>query len=112
MPGVCGCGVWERGNVGGVWCGCGVRLRAGEGEFVRMGGQWGYELGCCCCCWVGVEDGGRPGKGPGPPALPDPMEPPAAPGPGAEEADCAAGLLAGREGGVDIWFCCRTTGRT
>lgn len=54
-----------------------------------------------------VEDGGRLGRGPAPLALPDPMEPPGAPEPGVEDADCAAGLLAGREGGVDIWFCYR-----
>lgn len=53
-----------------------------------------------------LEDGGRLGRGPAPPALPGPREPPGVPEPGAVEADCAAGLLAGREGGVDIWFCC------
>lgn len=55
--------------------------------------------------WLGVEDGGRFGKGPAPLALPGPMGPPGVPEPGAVEADCAVGLLAGREGGVDIWFC-------
>lgn len=49
-----------------------------------------------------MEAGGRLGECPAPPS---PMEPPGVPGPGAFEADCAAGLLAGREGGVDIWFC-------
>lgn len=53
-----------------------------------------------------MEDGGRLGKGPAPLALPGPMGPPGVPRPGAVEADCAVGLLAGREGGVDIWFCC------
>lgn len=57
--------------------------------------------------WVEVEDGGRLGRGPAPLTLPGPMEPVEAPEPGAEEADCAEGLLAGREGGVDIWFCYR-----
>lgn len=42
------------------------------------------------------------GKGPAPPALPGPI---GAAEPGADEADCAAGLLAGRDGGTDIWFC-------
>lgn len=55
--------------------------------------------------WVGVEDGGRLGREPAPLALPDPMGPTEVAEPGAEEADCAAGLLAGSEGGVDIWFC-------
>lgn len=57
--------------------------------------------------WLGVEDGGRFGRGPAEPlALPGPIGPPGVPRPGAVEADCAVGLLAGREGGVDIWFCC------
>lgn len=56
---------------------------------------------------MGVEDGGMLGRGPALLALPDPMEPTGAAEPGAEEADCAAGLLTGREGGVDIWFCYR-----
>lgn len=54
---------------------------------------------------MGVEDGGRLGREPGPLALEEPIEPPAAPGPGTQGEDCGAGLLAGREGGVDIWFC-------
>ena len=54
-----------------------------------------------------MEDGGRLGRGPGPLALLGPTEPPGAPEPGAVEAACAAGLLAGREGGVEIWFCYR-----
>lgn len=53
---------------------------------------------------MGVEDGGRLGRGPAPLALPGPMEPPGPPEPGVEEADCAAGLLAGSEGGVDICY--------
>ena len=40
-------------------------------------------------------------------ALEGPIEPPGAPELGTEGTDCAAGLLAGREGGVDIWFCYR-----
>lgn len=51
---------------------------------------------------MGVEDGGRLGRGPAALALPGPMEPTGAVEPGAEEAGGAAGLLAGREGGVDI----------
>lgn len=54
-----------------------------------------------------MEDGGRLGKGPALLTLPGPMEPVETPEPGAEEAGCAEGLLAGREGGVDIWFCYR-----
>ncbi|TNN55639.1 hypothetical protein EYF80_034155 [Liparis tanakae] len=57
--------------------------------------------------WEGVEDGGKLGRDPAPLALPDPMGPTGVAEPGAEEADCAAGLLAGSEGGVDIWFCSR-----
>lgn len=75
-------------------------LRAGEGEFVRMDGQCGKELG-----WVELDDGGRLGRGPAPLTLLDPMEPAGAAEPAAAEADWGAGLLAGREGGVDIWFC-------
>ena len=95
---MCGCGVCEPGSVGGVWWGVGVRLRAGEGEFCRMGGQCGWELG-----WE-LEDGGRLEGGP-PPTLGGPREPGGAPGPVAVEPGWAAGLLTGREGGVDIWFC-------
>lgn len=50
-----------------------------------------------------LEDGGRLDRGP-PPTLPGPKEPTGAPGPVAVELAWAAGLLAGREGGVDIWF--------
>lgn len=46
-------------------------------------------------------DGDIFGNGPAPLALPGPMEP-TVPEPGALEADCAAGLLAGREGGIGI----------
>lgn len=46
--GVWGWGVWLPGNCGGVWCGAGVgvRLRAGEGEFWRKGGQCVCNPGC------------------------------------------------------------------
>lgn len=54
-----------------------------------------------------MEDGGRLGSAAAPPALPGPTEPPGAPEPAAAGADCGAGLLAWREGGVDIWFCYR-----
>lgn len=54
-----------------------------------------------------MEDGGMAGRGPAPLALAAPMGAPGAPEPGAEELDCAAGLLAGRGGGVDIRFCYR-----
>lgn len=54
-----------------------------------------------------MEEGGRLVRGPAPLELVGPKGPPGAPDPGAEEADCGAGLLTGREGGVDIWFCCR-----
>lgn len=47
-------------------------------------------------------DGDMFGNGPAPLALPGPMDPPGVPEPGALEADCAAGLLAGREGGNGI----------
>lgn len=47
------------------------------------------------------------GRGPTQLALVGPTEAPGAPGPGTEGADCAAGLLAGRDVGVDIWFCYR-----
>lgn len=40
--------------------------------------------------------------GPGPLPLEGPKVPPEH---GTEEADGAAGLLAGMDGGVDIWFC-------
>lgn len=52
--------------------------------------------------WVDVVDGDMLGNGPVPLALPGPMEPTGVPEPGALEADCAAGLLAGREGGIGI----------
>lgn len=54
-----------------------------------------------------MEDGGRFGRGPTQLTLAGPTDAPGAPGPGTEEVDCAAGLLAGREEGVDIWFCYR-----
>lgn len=52
-----------------------------------------------------VDDGGRLVRGPAPLTLFDPMVPTEAPEPGAAEADWVAGLLARREGGVDIWLC-------
>lgn len=55
--------------------------------------------------WLGFEDGFRLDRGPTPLTLPELRGPPEAPEPGAEEADCAEGLLAGRGGGVDIRFC-------
>lgn len=51
-----------------------------------------------------LEDGGRLGRDPVPPAFTDPIEPTGAPEPGTEGADWGAGLLAGWDGGVDIWF--------
>lgn len=50
--------------------------------------------------WVEVVDGD--GNGPAPLALLSPIELTGVPEPGALEADCAAGLLAGREGGIGI----------
>lgn len=58
--------------------------------------------------WEELLDGGRLGRGPVLHALDEPIAPAGAPGHGAEGVDWAAGLLAGREGGVDIWFCCGT----
>lgn len=37
----------------------------------------------------------------------DTKEPPGAPRPGVVGVVCATGLLAGREGVIDIWFCWR-----
>lgn len=68
-----GWGVCEPASPGGVWCGVGVRLRAGEGEFCRRGGQCGWELGC-----EELEGGARLEAGP---TLLGPMEPTEVPPP-------------------------------
>lgn len=94
--GVWGCGVCEPGRLGGgVRCGVGVRLRAGEGELCRTAGQCERLMD-----WEGVDEGGTPTP------LLGPREPTDAPLPTPPtEAGWAKGLLAGSDGGVGIGAC-------
>lgn len=99
-PGVCGCGVWDPANLGGVWWGVGERLCAGEGELPRMAPKWGMELGC----WFVFDDVTDEAEaGPPPPTLWGPIGPTADTPPGPPtEPGCARGLGTERDGGVPM----------
>lgn len=99
--GVCGCGVWDPANLGGVWWGVGDRLWAGDGELPRMAAKWGMELVCWFALAEVTDEEGAPVVPA--PTLWGPIGPTAEtlPGPPTDPG-CARGLATGREGGVPI----------